>query len=432
MAPAKHNSNVNNNDRRVKRTKKVLRDALFHLLDQKSVNQITVTELTELADVNRATFYFYYTDIFDMLEQIQNEAYDLFSELMIEDNSSVNVDNELADYITKFLIFCRDNKTLCRFVIKNDSNNQMFRRVKNIITSNIPKSREIFAENDPRRYLTDFALTAMTGLMIDWMDENMVIEPRVMADFMANVYLNGSLFAKNSYNSAGKVEASSSGEKEPLEEMSAFFNSRSAAYDETHLSGISGGKDTKDIIASILPEKCKNLLDIGIGTGIELEKIYERFPEISVTGVDFAEKMTDILKEKYPDKNIDISNSNFIEYSYPTDKYDACVSVMALHHYRPETKVLLYKKIYSALKSGGVYIESDYILTGNNAFNEQERLLSEYDKRVATEGLNPEKEYHFDTPCCVDTEIKALNAAGFKNVTVVKEFGTTLIIKAMK
>ena len=44
-------------DRRVRKTKKSLRDSLFVLLQEKNISQITVTELTRLADVNRSTFY---------------------------------------------------------------------------------------------------------------------------------------------------------------------------------------------------------------------------------------------------------------------------------------------------------------------------------------------------------------------------------------
>ena len=53
-------------DRRVKRTKKALRDCLFQLLDEKSADEITVKELTSAADINRSTFYFYYKDIDDI------------------------------------------------------------------------------------------------------------------------------------------------------------------------------------------------------------------------------------------------------------------------------------------------------------------------------------------------------------------------------
>lgn len=58
-------------DRRVKRTKKILYEALLTLMQNKAINKITVKELTELADINRKTFYLHYTDIFDMIDQIK-------------------------------------------------------------------------------------------------------------------------------------------------------------------------------------------------------------------------------------------------------------------------------------------------------------------------------------------------------------------------
>ena len=60
-------------DRRVRRTRKILTQALTDLLQQKQVNEITVKELTDLADMNRGTFYLYYKDIYDMLGKIQDE-----------------------------------------------------------------------------------------------------------------------------------------------------------------------------------------------------------------------------------------------------------------------------------------------------------------------------------------------------------------------
>ena len=80
---------LNNTDRRVKRTKKALRDALITLLEKKKINEISVTELTNLADVNRATFYFYYTDLLDMLQQLQNESYQAFKEIIDESKASI-------------------------------------------------------------------------------------------------------------------------------------------------------------------------------------------------------------------------------------------------------------------------------------------------------------------------------------------------------
>ena len=65
-----------------------------------------------------------------------------------------------------------------------------------------------------------------------------------------------------------------------LEEMSAFFNSRSKVYEEKHLEAIDGGIETKNIISSFLPNHTKKLIDLGIGTGLELKEIFKRFPDI--------------------------------------------------------------------------------------------------------------------------------------------------------
>ena len=65
-------------DRRVRRTRKQLRECLVTLLKQKKVQDITVRELTELADLNRGTFYLHYKDVFDLLEKNRKRAFRRF------------------------------------------------------------------------------------------------------------------------------------------------------------------------------------------------------------------------------------------------------------------------------------------------------------------------------------------------------------------
>lgn len=60
-------------DWRIKRTKMLLQNALVDLMLEKAVGKISVKELTQKADVNRSTFYLHYLDIYDMLEQMENE-----------------------------------------------------------------------------------------------------------------------------------------------------------------------------------------------------------------------------------------------------------------------------------------------------------------------------------------------------------------------
>lgn len=64
-------------DRRYRRTQKQLENALIYLLNKKSINDISVRELSELADINRATFYLHYKTPNDILLDLENELFDV-------------------------------------------------------------------------------------------------------------------------------------------------------------------------------------------------------------------------------------------------------------------------------------------------------------------------------------------------------------------
>ncbi len=107
-------------DRRIRRTKKVLIEALTKLMSEKKINKITVKELTDLADVNRSTFYLYYNDIYDMLEKIETglfndftDAYDKFSE------ETASYDN-LLSFLTYLLEFIKTNADMFKILLGHD------------------------------------------------------------------------------------------------------------------------------------------------------------------------------------------------------------------------------------------------------------------------------------------------------------------------
>jgi len=60
-------------DRRVRKTKSQLRSCLSILLETKKIQNITVKELAQMADINRGTFYLHYKDVYDLLEHIQKD-----------------------------------------------------------------------------------------------------------------------------------------------------------------------------------------------------------------------------------------------------------------------------------------------------------------------------------------------------------------------
>lgn len=65
-------------DARVRYTQRVIKESFLSLLREKPVNKITVKEVCELAELNRATFYSHYSDCFALMENIEQELLDAF------------------------------------------------------------------------------------------------------------------------------------------------------------------------------------------------------------------------------------------------------------------------------------------------------------------------------------------------------------------
>ena len=87
-----------------------------------------------------------------------------------------------------------------------------------------------------------------------------------------------------------------------LEKMSDFFEARLDVYDEHMLTNIESASEFYPFTASLLPTaEHSTVLDLGCGTGLELEKYYKICPTARVTGIDLSAGMLDALKSKFPD-----------------------------------------------------------------------------------------------------------------------------------
>lgn len=192
----------------------------------------------------------------------------------------------------------------------------------------------------------------------------------------------------------------------PLEEMSDFFRNRLEGYEE-HMSI---WEKSYQIFADLLPAECREILDLGCGTGLELDKIWRKNPDIEVTGVDLCPSMLDKLIKKHSDKHFTAVCQDYFQYDFGCDKWDAVISFESLHHFLPERKKELYLKIYNSLKGGGVFILGDYIACCDK---EEELLRSEYLKRRKQSAIPDNRFVHFDIPLTLEHETEILKNSGF-------------------
>lgn len=215
-----------------------------------------------------------------------------------------------------------------------------------------------------------------------------------------------------------------------LEKMGAFFDARLDGYDEHQLSCIDCATEFYPFTAQCLPvESGAKVLDLGCGTGLELEWYFPINPTARITGIDLAPGMLDALRKKFPQQELTLIQASYFDTPFGDDGFDAAVSVESLHHFTQKEKIPLYQKIHRALKPGGVFVLTDYF----SLSDEEERQHRQELLRLKQEqGLAETEFYHYDTPLTVAHELEALRLGGFESIRVLKNWGATHCILTKK
>ena len=215
-----------------------------------------------------------------------------------------------------------------------------------------------------------------------------------------------------------------------LEKMSDFFEKRLSGYDQHMMTEIESSTEFYPFTASLLPkEENSHILDLGCGTGLELEEYFLLCPSAKITGIDLSQGMLSALEKKFTDKEISLICGSYFDVPFDENTYNAAVSVESLHHFTKAEKIPLYTKLHTALNENGYFILTDYF-----AFSDEEEQMHRQNLLAlkAEQGITDDTFYHYDTPLTVQHETEALLEAGFSSVTVLKHWGATYTLKAMK
>ena len=215
-----------------------------------------------------------------------------------------------------------------------------------------------------------------------------------------------------------------------LERMENFFSARLNEYDEHMLNGIESAKEFYSYTASLLPMEYEaELLDLGCGTGLELEFYYRRNGKAAIVGIDLSADMLSVLKRKFENQRINLICASYFDVPLEADRFSAAVSVESLHHFSAEQKLPLYKRLLTSLSSDGYFVLTDYFAESdemeNFCFSELARIKGE-------QGLEKDSFYHFDTPLTPEHEIEVLIKAGFSKVQIMQNWKATYTLLASR
>jgi len=172
---------VKNIDRRTRRTKKMLLQGLTKLMSEKKISNITVRELTDLADVNRSTFYLYYKDIFDMIEQIETEMLNDFSQAFEKFLKENNTYDNLMSFFTHLFEFVKTNAEMCKILLGPDGDYSFMEKLKMTIKNFQPLNDDTSAKI---HYLRPFQISGFVGVIQQWLEDDMKLSPEEMASII--------------------------------------------------------------------------------------------------------------------------------------------------------------------------------------------------------------------------------------------------------
>lgn len=181
-------------DRRVRRTKALLLQGLIQLMEEKDIKDISVKELSDLADINRGTFYLHYSDVYDMLGKIEEELFREFNDILERDLARAGASPVIPrPVLLDLFIFLGRNRDLSRVLIGPHGDLAFLNRLKELVKEKLHmmmNNAECSVEHFD--YLYSFMVSGCTGVIECWLNQETPASPEEIAGY-CSALLHGGL-----------------------------------------------------------------------------------------------------------------------------------------------------------------------------------------------------------------------------------------------
>lgn len=182
---------MNSLDARVRYTRMVIENAFMELLKEKSAARITVTEICQAAQINRATFYKHYLDVPDLLEQIEDRLLSELKTAIGEIPESGEVTEEvLLDKMEKMFSFIKSGASQYMILAGDGADPSLPMKTFQLISSmfypvlaqRIPEKSDAYKE-----MLYHFLTLGFGGALMTWIRRGMQEDCRELAKFLLSL-----------------------------------------------------------------------------------------------------------------------------------------------------------------------------------------------------------------------------------------------------
>ncbi|WP_417204328.1 TetR/AcrR family transcriptional regulator [Acetoanaerobium sticklandii] len=192
------------NDERVIKTKKLIKTALSELIQEKGFDHVSITDLTQRANINRGTFYLHYQDKYDLLEKFENEVLDdintnaenFIKSIKDIDFLGEDFSNEIKPFINKVFTYIKENYIIMKVILGPKSDMRFQNKIKkalNILLTEKGWDNYFDSQNTfvSKNYFISYLVSAHIGVIRQWIDSGMNESAENMAEMISTMFFLG-------------------------------------------------------------------------------------------------------------------------------------------------------------------------------------------------------------------------------------------------
>ncbi len=183
--------NKSKSDRRIRKTRFLIRQTFIHLLmKKKNLKDITVSELTEIADINRGTFYLHYIDLYDLFEQVEKEIIENFIGIIGKYRN--NRPSPLLPVLLETSRYIETNSEIFISILRTNETTFLNQIIEICRPQNKMEWETLFpnVKEEYCEYYYSFIASGCISLLLRWFDNGMTESPEHMAALAENMIAN--------------------------------------------------------------------------------------------------------------------------------------------------------------------------------------------------------------------------------------------------
>ncbi|BAC15308.1 transcriptional regulator (tetR-family) [Oceanobacillus iheyensis HTE831] len=184
-------------DRRIKKTRNEIKHALLELSSKKGINQVSVQNIVDHANINRATFYYHYKDKKDLVDKIEEETLEgLIQEIRLPDDQIKTFEDIVYHSILASLEHVKNCEDVYTILLSDNGIMNFRSKMLDTIKKSIRESFEPLEKKNikiinDKSYLVNFIAGAHLSVIIDWVNTGLDKEPTSLAKQMASILTEG-------------------------------------------------------------------------------------------------------------------------------------------------------------------------------------------------------------------------------------------------